>query len=202
MARCGGDIADHRSAFWQNELDEFGNEISRGVTALHVTTITKRLIADRPATFAASLATKTSELQHAAREEASMISVGRCAFGLVLSTFGWLSAASAQEPNASCQAIRNACRDAGFAVGGPPGERLMIDCFEPLVHGAARAPGGARAFPDIPAPLANSCQATLGSAATVANQPAPRTPSPLRPAAAPRLEVDLRGEIEKLGLPV
>jgi hypothetical protein len=131
-----------------------------------------------------------------------MTSVGRCAFGLVLSTFGWLSAASAQEPNASCQAIRNACRDAGFTVGGPPGDRLMIDCFEPLVHGAARAAGAARALPDIPAPLANSCQATLGSAATIQNQPAPRTPIALQPAAAPRLEVDLRGEIEKLGLSV
>jgi len=122
--------------------------------------------------------------------------------GIVLSSLGWLSAGSAQEQSAPCQAIRNACRDAGFVVGGPAGDRLMIDCFEPIVHGAPRSAGAARPLPNIPAPLANSCQAQLGPALTARYQPAPRVQIPFQPNASLRPDVDLRGEIDKLGLSV
>jgi hypothetical protein len=120
--------------------------------------------------------------------------------GIVLSSLGWLSAGSAQDQPASCQAIRNACRDAGFIVGGPIGDRLVIDCFEPIVHGAPRSAGGVRTLPNVPAQWANSCHAQLGPAPAVQYQPAPRVQIPFQPGASPRPDVDLRPGIEKLGL--
>ena len=78
----------------------------------------------------------------------------------------------------------------------------MIDCFEPIVHGAPRSAGGARPLPDVAAQLASSCQAQLGSAPAVSPQPAQRVQSPPQPSASPTLEVDLRPVIEKLGLTV
>jgi hypothetical protein len=131
-----------------------------------------------------------------------MASIRRYAFGLgiVLSSLGWLSAGSAQEQPASCQAVRNACRDAGFVVGGPAGDRLMIDCFEPIVHGAPRSAGGARPLPNVPARLANSCQAQLGPALAAQYRSAPRAQISFQPSASLRPDVDLRPEIDKLGL--
>ncbi len=133
-----------------------------------------------------------------------MASIGRFAFGLaiVLSSFGGLSAASAQEPSPSCQAIRSACRDAGFVVGGAVGDRLMIDCFEPIVHAAARPAGAARSLPDVPAQTVDSCQAQLGPALAAKYQAAPRVQMPFQPNAAAKPEVDLRPGIDKLGLSV
>ena len=130
--------------------------------------------------------------------------IRRHAFGLgiVLSSLGWLSAGSAQEQDASCQVIRNACRDAGFVVGGHAGDRLMIDCFEPIVHEAPRSAGGARPLPKVPAGLANSCQAQLGPALGARYQPASRVQIPFQPSASLRPDVDLRPEIDRLGLAV
>jgi hypothetical protein len=132
-----------------------------------------------------------------------MASIRRYAFGLgiVLSSLGFLSAGSAEE-QASCQAIRNACRDAGFFVGGAVGDRLMIDCFEPIVHGAARSAGGARSLPNVPAGLASSCQAQLGPALAARYQPALRVQVPFQPSASLKPDVDLRPEIDRLGLAV
>src|SRR5260370_32233999 len=98
--------------------------------------------------------------------------------GIVLSSLGWLSAGAAQEQSAPCQAIRNACRDAGFVVGGPAGGRLMIDCFEPIVHGEPRSAGAARPLPNIPAPLPNNCQVPLRPALDARYQPPPRVQIP------------------------
>jgi hypothetical protein len=138
------------------------------------------------------------------RQEASMTSISRhvLALSIVLSNLGWVSAGSAQEQSASCQAIRNACRGAGFVVGGSVGDRLMIDCFEPIVHAARRPAGAARPLPDVPAQLSDSCRAELGPATGIAYQPAPRAQIPFQPSASPKLEVDLRPAIEKLGLTV
>jgi hypothetical protein len=133
-----------------------------------------------------------------------MASIRHLALGLaiVLSSLGQLSAGLAEEQSGSCQAVRNACRGAGFVVGGPAGDRLMIDCFEPIVHGAPRPAGAARPLPEVPTQVANSCQAELGPATAIRYQPAPRVQIPFQPGTAPALDVDLRPEIDKLGLTV
>jgi hypothetical protein len=133
-----------------------------------------------------------------------MASFRRYAFGLgsLLLSLGWLSAGSAQEQPAPCQAIRNACRDAGFVIGGTAGDRLMIDCFEPIVHGAPRPAAGARSLPNVPARLANSCQAQLGPALAAKYQPAQRVQIPFQPITPLRPDVDLRPQIDSLGLAV
>jgi hypothetical protein len=133
-----------------------------------------------------------------------MVSIRCYAFGLgiVLSSLGCFSAGSAQETSAPCQAIRDACRDAGFVVGGPVGDRLVIDCFQPLVHGTSGSAGGARPLPDVPAQWANSCREQLGTAPVVQYRPASRAQIPFQPTASLRPDVDLRPGIEKLGLTV
>jgi hypothetical protein len=124
--------------------------------------------------------------------------------GMVLSSLGWLPTASAQAQPPSCEDIRKACRNAGFVMGGPEGDRLVRDCFEPIVHGTARPAGGARPLPDVPTQWASTCQA--GLAASPANQgayqPAPPSQVPFKPSASIAPEVDLRPGIEKLGLNV
>jgi Papain family cysteine protease len=126
---------------------------------------------------------------------------GAFVLAIVLSALCVPSPGFAQDQPASCQAIRKACRDAGFVVGGPAGDRLMIDCFEPIVHGAPRSASGARPLPEITAQLTNNCQAQLGPAVAAPYQPAPRVQAPFQPSAS-KLEVDLRPEIDKLALPV
>jgi C1A family cysteine protease len=78
----------------------------------------------------------------------------------------------------------------------------MIDCFEPLVHGARRAAGGTRPLPDVPAELANSCQTQLGPAVAAPYQPAPRAQISFQPSASLRPDVDLRPRIDKLALAI
>jgi len=139
-------------------------------------------------------------------EEASVASIWRYAIGMgiVISSLGWLSTGSAQAQLSSCENIRKACRNAGFVMGGPEGDRLVRDCFEPIVQGAARPAGGARPLPNVPTQWASSCQAGLAS--PLANQgtyqPAPRTQIPFKPSASITPEVDLRPGIEKYGLTV
>jgi hypothetical protein len=139
-------------------------------------------------------------------EEASVASIWRhvLAIGMVLSSLGWLSAGIAQPQPASCADIRKACRDAGFVVGGPEGGRLVIDCFEPIVQGSTRPAGGARPLPEVPAQLVSECQAGLPSPlpGLGAYRPAPRVQVPFKLNAAIKPGVDLRPEIEKLGLAV
>ena len=124
--------------------------------------------------------------------------------GIALSSPGWLQTGSAQAQPPSCEDIRKACRNAGFVLGGSDGDRLVRDCFEPIVQGTARPAAGARPLPNVPAQWASSCQA--GLAASSANQGAyqPALPSqiPFKPSASITPEVDLRPGIEKLGLNV
>jgi len=88
-------------------------------------------------------------------------------------------------------------------LGGPEGDRLVRDCFEPIVHGTAR-PGGGRPLPNVPAPWPGNCQAGLAPspANQRAYQPAPRIQTPFQPGASITPTVDLRPAIEKLGLTV
>jgi hypothetical protein len=139
-------------------------------------------------------------------QEASVASIWRyvLAVGIVLSGLGWPPTGSAQAQPSSCEDIRKACRNAGFVLGGPDGDRLVRDCFEPIVQGTARPAAGARPLPNVAAQLASDCQAGLAS--SPANQgpyqPATRIQSPFRPGASITPEVDLRPAIEKFGLTV
>jgi hypothetical protein len=77
-------------------------------------------------------------------------------FGLsfVLSDSGWAG------PSA-CGEIRAACRKAGFVIGGAEGERLLLDCFKPIVQGTQRPSGSSRQLPNIPPQLVDECRAAL-----------------------------------------
>jgi hypothetical protein len=124
--------------------------------------------------------------------------------GIVLSRPGWLPTGSAQAQPSSCEDIRKACRNAGFVLGGPEGDRLLRDCFEPIVQGTARPAGGARSLPNVPAQWASTCQAGLATspANPGAYQPAPPSQIPFKPSASITPEVDLRPAIERFGLTV
>jgi hypothetical protein len=65
----------------------------------------------------------------------------------------------AQPP--TCQRIRAACKDAGFVMGGTVGNRLVKDCFEPIVYGASRPDGVTRPLPDVAPQLAASCRSDV-----------------------------------------
>lgn len=135
-----------------------------------------------------------------------MASIWRHVFGMgiVLSSLGWLLTGSAQAQLSSCEHIRQACRNAGFVWGGPEGDRLVRDCFEPIVQGTARPAGGARPLPNVPAQWASDCQAGLASSPANLGvyRPAARVEIPFKPSASIAPKVDLRPEIEKLGLTV
>ncbi len=124
--------------------------------------------------------------------------------GIVPPGPGWPPASSAQAEPSSCEDILQACRNAGFVLGGPDGNRLTRDCFEPIVEGTARPAGGGRPLPKVPAQWADSCQAGLTSlpANQRAYQAAPRVQVPFKPDASITPTVDLRPAIEKLGLTV
>jgi Papain family cysteine protease len=124
--------------------------------------------------------------------------------GIVPSSPGWLPTGSAQAQPSSCEGIRKACRNAGFVLGGPEGDRLVRDCFEPIVQGTARPAGGARPLPNVPTQWASNCQVGLTSspANQGAYQPAPRIQLSFTPSASISPEVDLRPAIEKFGLTV
>jgi hypothetical protein len=65
----------------------------------------------------------------------------------------------AQSP--SCQRIRAACKDAGFVQGGPIGNRLVRDCFDPIVYGTRQPDTVSRALPGISPQLAAVCRLAL-----------------------------------------
>jgi hypothetical protein len=61
----------------------------------------------------------------------------------------------AQSP--ACAQIRAACKDAGFVQGGPIGDRLVLDCFNPLVLGE-KPKRASRPLPNISQELATACR--------------------------------------------
>ena len=130
----------------------------------------------------------------------SLASIFLLGMGMVFS----LLMGSAQAQPSSCEDIRKACRNAGFVVGGPEGDRLLRDCFEPIVQGTTRPAGAARPLPSVPTQWASDCQAGLASSPPNqrAYQPAPASQIPFKPSASITPEVDLRPGIEKFGLTV
>jgi hypothetical protein len=65
----------------------------------------------------------------------------------------------AQAPQ--CQRIKAACRDAGFVQGGPLGNRLVKDCFEPIIYGTHPAGRVSRQLPTIAPQLVDACRSGL-----------------------------------------
>jgi hypothetical protein len=68
----------------------------------------------------------------------------------------------AQSP--PCQQIRASCKGAGFVQGGPVGNRLVKDCFDPIVYGTHEPGGASRPLPDIAPKLAAVCRSNLAGA--------------------------------------
>ena len=78
----------------------------------------------------------------------------------------------AQSP--SCEQIRTACKNAGFVQGGPIGDRLVLDCFNPLVLGQPQPRRASRPLPQIRTKLTTACKESLSkqSSAVAASPPA------------------------------
>jgi hypothetical protein len=62
------------------------------------------------------------------------------------------------QAQAPCEQIRTACKSAGFVQGGPIGERLVLDCFNPLVFGENPPKRVSRPLPQITQQLAAACR--------------------------------------------
>src|ERR1700728_4042844 len=98
---------------------------------------------------------------------------------------GWLSksilcaassvmAAAPLRAQAPCEQIRTACKNAGFVQGGPIGERLVLDCFNPLVFGERPPKGLSRPLPQIAPELASACKnRQVSKQSSNANAPSP-----------------------------
>jgi hypothetical protein len=59
---------------------------------------------------------------------------------------------------APCEQIRTACKNAGFVQGGTIGDRLVLDCFNPLVFGENPPRRVSRPLPQITQQLAAACR--------------------------------------------
>src|SRR5271155_3058606 len=83
-------------------------------------------------------------------------------------------AATPLRAQAPCEQIRTACKNAGFVQGGPIGNRLVLDCFNPLVFGE-QPKRASRPLPQITQQLAAACrEKSLGrQSATAHPQGAP-----------------------------
>jgi hypothetical protein len=85
-----------------------------------------------------------------------------------------LTAATPVRAQAPCEQIRTACKNAGFVQGGPIGERLVLDCFNPLVFGERPPKGLSRPLPQIAPELASACKdRQVSRQSSNANAPSP-----------------------------
>ncbi len=57
-----------------------------------------------------------------------------------------------------CEQIRTACKNAGFVQGGPIGDRLVLDCLNPIVFGQKPPRNLSRPLPQIAPDLAAACR--------------------------------------------
>src|SRR5271170_4223224 len=73
-------------------------------------------------------------------------------------------AAPALAQSGQCQQIRASCKDAGFVQGGPVGNRLVKDCFDPIVYGTHQPGRASRPLPNIAPQLVAVCRSNLGGA--------------------------------------
>jgi hypothetical protein len=74
---------------------------------------------------------------------------------------------------AACEQIRTACRNAGFLRGGGARNGLLMDCFDPIVHGTTRPRAASIPLPAVDPQLVNACRAGNSSVAVAAPASAP-----------------------------
>jgi hypothetical protein len=74
---------------------------------------------------------------------------------------GTMAQASLHAQSGACQQIRAACRNAGFVVGGPIGERLVLDCFNPIALGQMPKRPATIPLPTIDPQVASACKDSL-----------------------------------------
>ena len=80
-----------------------------------------------------------------------------------------MATAPLRAQSAACQQIRAACKDAGFVQGGPIGDRLVLDCFDPIVLGQYPKIRSSRPLPKIDQQLAVVCKDSLNKQSSGAN---------------------------------
>ncbi|HXR16937.1 MAG TPA: hypothetical protein VN777_12135 [Terriglobales bacterium] len=68
-------------------------------------------------------------------------------------------------------------KNAGFVLGGGARDGLLLDCFNPIVHGTARPKAASRPLPNISPELVNACRAGNDSAYVAAPKSAPLVPA-------------------------
>ena len=92
------------------------------------------------------------------------------------------TAAPLRAQSAPCEQIRTACKNAGFIAGGPVGERLVIDCFNPIVYGQYPPRRSSKSLPDISPQLAAACKEKRSKQSPDANAPGTSANSQAQPA--------------------
>ncbi len=75
--------------------------------------------------------------------------------------FGVMACASIRAQSVACQQIRAACRNAGFVQGGPIGERLVLDCYNPIALGQAPRRAATKPLPQIDPEVVSACKDSL-----------------------------------------
>ena len=94
---------------------------------------------------------------------------------ILCAAIGVLVATPLRAQSAPCEQIRTACKNAGFVQGGPIGDRLVLDCFNPLVFGEKQSKRASRPLPDINQQLATACrERMLGQQSPEAQPQLPR----------------------------
>ena len=94
---------------------------------------------------------------HPQHPEAPMRLAGRGLLSIVCAAINVMATAP-MRAQAPCEQIRTACKNAGFVQGGPVGERLVLDCFNPLVLGEMPPKRVSRPLPQITPQLAAACK--------------------------------------------
>ena len=89
--------------------------------------------------------------------------------GILCAAIVAMASASLPAQSAPCEQIRTACKNFGFVQGGQIGERLVLDCFNPIVFGQKPPGRGERPLPDIAPQLASACREKLSKQSPDAN---------------------------------
>lgn len=88
---------------------------------------------------------------------------------LICASIGVTANAPLCAQSASCQQIRAACKNAGFVQGGAIGERLVLDCFNPIVLGQMPKRPASKPLPKIDPQVAAACKDSLSKRSSGAN---------------------------------
>jgi hypothetical protein len=92
---------------------------------------------------------------------------------ILCAAIGVMAGAPLRAQSGACQQIRAACRNAGFVQGSPIGERLVLDCFNPIALGEMPKRPATRALPKIDPQVASACRDSLNGRSASASAQAP-----------------------------